>query len=168
MITFILGGARSGKSRHAQQLTEAAASGRVLIATAQALDDEMAARIQRHIEDRDESWTTIEEPLNICDRLLRGIDQNHAVLVDCLTLWLSNLMHAGLDVDADTKRLVQTLEKVSHPLTLVSNEVGMGIVPASRIGRDFRDLQGQLNQAVAAVCDRVEFVAAGIPLTLKG
>ena len=168
MTTLILGGARSGKSRYAQKLAESLRPRRVFIATAEALDDEMADRIARHIADRGTSWKTIEAPLNISECIHQATDDDCAILVDCLTLWLSNLMHADLDVNAEVDKLTETLESVSAPLILVSNEVGMGIVPESPLGRDFRDAQGRLNQAAAAACDKVEFVAAGLPLRLKG
>lgn len=168
MTTLILGGARSGKSRYAQKLVESLRPRRVFIATAEALDEEMADRISRHIADRGESWETIEESIRICECIDQTAGEDRAVLVDCLTLWLSNIMLASLDVEAEVAKLTRTLESVSAPLVLVSNEVGMGIVPESPLGRDFRDAQGRLNQAVAAACDKVEFVAAGLPLRLKG
>lgn len=165
--TLILGGARSGKSGYAQQIAETLSSTRKFIATAQALDDEMEARIARHISDRGESWKTLEAPLKLCEAIQTACDSDTSVLVDCLTLWLSNVMHSDLNVGSEISRLVDTVSSATSPLILVSNEVGMGLVPATPLGRDFRDEQGRLNQALASVCSRVEFVAAGLPITLK-
>ncbi len=165
---LVFGGARSGKSRYAQQLAEAAAGEQIFIATAEAHDDEMAARIAKHIADRGESWTTVEAPLALCEAIEQASGGGRAVLVDCLTLWLSNLMLAEADVALASRRLVETIQSAAAPLILVANEVGMGIVPDTALGRQFRDEQGRLNQAVAAACQRVDFVAAGLPLRLKG
>ncbi len=166
--TLILGGARSGKSRRALTLAEQAADQRVFIATAQALDDEMATRIARHKSERGAGWETIEAPLDLSDAIEQGSASRPICVVDCLTLWLSNLMHHERDLDRETDRLCMTLERVRGHVVLVSNEVGLGLVPETPLGREFRDAQGRLNQALAQVCDRVEFVAAGLPLTLKG
>lgn len=166
--TLILGGARSGKSRRALALAEQAADQRVFIATAQALDDEMAVRIARHKSERGAGWETIEAPLDLCAAIEQGLTGCRICLVDCLTLWLSNLMHHDRELNHETDRLRMTLEQVSCDVILVSNEVGLSLVPETPLGRAFRDAQGRLNQAVAQVCDRVEFVAAGLPLTLKG
>lgn len=166
--TLVLGGARSGKSRRAQMICEAAAAARVYLATAEAFDDEMRERITRHQGERDGSWRTIEAPLELVDTLLAQTHSGGAVLVDCLTLWLSNLMHAERDVAAETARLCEALKTMPCPVCLVSNEVGMGLVPETPLGRAFRDEQGRLNQRVAETVDRVEFVAAGLPLVLKG
>ena len=164
--TFILGGARSGKSARAQALAEAAGETRLYIATAEALDAEMEARIARHKADRGAGWRTAEAPLD----LVAAMDAADApvVLVDCLTLWLSNLMHHQRDVEAETHALCACLGRFDGEVILVSNEVGFGLVPETPLGRAFRDAQGRLNQRVAAVCDVVEFVAAGLPLRLKG
>ena len=166
--TLILGGARSGKSRYAQRLAEKACARRVYIATAEALDDEMSERIAQHISDRGDSWTTVESPLELCRSIENACREQSAVIVDCLTLWLSNVMHAERDVAEETERLVQTLNSITTPLILISNEVGMGIVPQTALGRRFRDEQGRLNQRVANACARVEFIASGLPLRLKG
>lgn len=163
----MLGGARSGKSGRALSIAEAARPEQIFIATAEAYDEEMAARIARHILDRGTSWETLEAPLALADVLMIACETGKAVLVDCLTLWLSNIMHAGLNVVDESERLLQIIRSTTTPIVLVSNEVGMGIVPESSLGRHFRDEQGRLNQRVAEVCDRVEFVAAGLPLTLK-
>jgi adenosylcobinamide kinase/adenosylcobinamide-phosphate guanylyltransferase len=162
-----LGGARSGKSRYAQQLVEACGPPHVFIATAEALDDEMSERIARHVADRGTAWQTIDAPISLYDAIEQACSERHSVLVDCLTLWLSNIMQAGLDVGEEVQKLARSVEAVTTPLVLVSNEVGMGIVPESPLGRQFRDEQGRLNQVIAAACDRVEFVAAGLPLGLK-
>jgi adenosylcobinamide kinase / adenosylcobinamide-phosphate guanylyltransferase len=164
--TFILGGARSGKSARAQALAEAAGETRLYIATAEALDAEMEARIARHKADRGAGWRTVETPLD----LVAAMEAADApvVLVDCLTLWLSNLMHHERDVEAESAALCACLGRFEGEVILVSNEVGLGLVPETALGRAFRDEQGRLNQRVAAVCDVVEFVAAGLPLRLKG
>lgn len=165
---LVLGGARSGKSQHAQKLAEDARPHRTFIATAERLDDEMSERISRHRADRGDAWHTVEAPISLCAAIEQACDEHHSVMVDCLTLWLSNIMHAEFDVDDEVQRLAGTLRVVSTPLIIVSNEVGMGIVPETPLGREFRDAQGRLNQRIAQVCDRVEFVAAGLPLRLKG
>ena len=166
-VTFLLGGARSGKSRRAQVLAEQASPSRVFIATAEPLDDEMARRIARHQADRAEGWRTVEAPLDLAPALGEA-KPDEAIVIDCLTLWLSNLMHHGRDVEDETARLCAALPAPTKPVFLVSNELGLGLVPESPIGRAFRDAQGRLNQAVASACDVVEFVAAGLPLRLKG
>lgn len=164
---FVLGGARSGKSRFAEAL--AAATGRPLryIATAEALDAEMAERIAAHRAARGPHWTTVEAPLDL-ERAIAEARPEEAVLVDCLTLWLSNLMLAGRDPAAALAALTGGLRAATGPLALVSNEVGLGLVPETPLGRAFRDAQGRLNQAVAAEADLVVFMAAGLPLALKG
>lgn len=164
--TLVLGGARSGKSTYAESLL---AHGPALyVATGQAFDDEMAERIRLHRDRRGPLWDTVEEPLALAEVLDRVLAPGRPVLVDCLTLWLSNLMHAGRDVDAETARLCEVLRAAAGPVVLVSNEVGLGLVPDNRLARDFRDHQGRVNQRVAQVCSRVVFVAAGLPLFLKG
>lgn len=165
---LVLGGARSGKSSFAQQAAEACRSKQVFVATAEALDEEMTARIQRHVSDRGETWSTVDAPLELVDAIQLNCRDECAVLVDCLTLWLSNILHKNRDADTEIGRLVAVVAKIDTPLILVSNEVGMGIVPATELGRRFRDAQGQLNKAIATVVDRVDFVAAGLPLRLKG
>lgn len=165
-VTLLLGGARSGKSRRALQLAEAAAPTRTFIATAEPLDDEMASRIAKHQADRGEGWATCEAPTDLVEALQRTVEPGHVVLVDCLTLWLSNLMHHDRNVDEEIRQLIDALA-LPGELILVSNEVGLGLVPGTPLGRSFRDQQGWLNQAVAEVSDRVEFVAAGLPLVLK-
>ena len=165
-ITLILGGARSGKS--ARALTLADAPPHVFIATAESLDDEMAARIQLHQAERGATWGLVEEPLELAQAIRAHAAEETILLVDCLTLWLSNLMHHEYDVAAATEGLVAVLAGVPGRVVLVSNEIGMGLAPMNALGRDFRDAQGRLNQRIAAVADHVEFVAAGLPLVLKG
>ena len=164
---FILGGARSGKSGRALQLAEQAAARRVFIATAQAFDDEMSARIEHHKTERGAGWSTIEAPLDLIPALEAAPDHGQVCVVDCLTLWLSNLMHHERDIEVETAALCAAIRSSRMPVILVSNEVGLGLVPETPLGRSFRDAQGRLNQAVADACERVEFVAAGLPLTLK-
>jgi adenosylcobinamide kinase/adenosylcobinamide-phosphate guanylyltransferase len=165
MNTLVLGGARSGKSAFAETLAHA--PDRVYVATATAGDDEMRERIAHHRARRGEGWRTIEEPLELVAALAREAGAGRAVLVDCLTLWLSNLMHAERDVEAQTRELVACLREARGAVVLVSNEVGLGLVPDAPLGRRFRDAQGRLNQAVAGVADDVVFIAAGLPLWLK-
>lgn len=166
--TLILGGARSGKSRHALELAEGLRAQRVFVATAEPLDAEMTARITRHQTERGDGWETIEAPLDLVAALSVVRDADKVCVIDCLTLWLSNLMHHGRDIETETNKLCAWLEGQATDIILVSNEVGMGLVPETPLGRDFRDAQGRLNQAVAKVCDTVEFVAAGLPIKLKG
>lgn len=172
-LTLVLGGARSGKSVHAETLIAAhleantATRRATYIATAEAGDGEMAQRIADHRERRGDQWRTTETLLALGEAIVTGTARGEPVLVDCLTLWLSNVMHAGLDVSAETVSLRDALDRAKGPVVCVSNEVGLGIVPATKLGRDFRDAAGRLNQHIAAQADRVEFVAAGLPLTLK-
>lgn len=168
-VTLILGGARSGKSTRAQAFAEHISAERCYIATAQAFDDEMTERISRHQLDRDSSWTTFEEPLELSQALSKCVEGGHSViLVDCLTLWLSNIMLDKRDIEAETEKLIATLAQTNASIIFVSNEVGMGLVPDNALGREFRDAQGRLNQKIAALADKVEFIAAGLPLILKG
>ena len=164
---LVLGGARSGKSAYAQSLAEAYGSERLYLATAAAGDEEMAARIARHQADRGQGWTTLEEPLEIAAALLTHAQPSRGVVVDCLTLWLSNLMLAGRNPGPAVTALADAIGELAGPAILVSNEVGMGIVPDTKIGREFRDWQGRTNREIGAACDAVIFVAAGFPLQLK-
>jgi len=164
---LVLGGARSGKSRIAQQLAEASRALPVLIATAQGFDDEMRERIAHHRAERAPSWQTHEVPIDLADALRAHAGPGRVVVVDCLTLWLSNVMLDGRDAAREGGLLIETLKTVEGPVVLVSNEVGQGIVPSTALGRSFRDEQGRLNQRIADVCDAVVFVAAGCPLLLK-
>ncbi|WP_395328467.1 bifunctional adenosylcobinamide kinase/adenosylcobinamide-phosphate guanylyltransferase [Novosphingobium sp. BL-8H] len=165
--TFILGGARSGKSRHGQALIEAQPGRLAYIATGEALDDEMEARIARHREERGPRWSTIEAPYDLVGAIARAAAEADAVLVDCLTLWLSNLMLADVPLPPQFEALCHAIADCPVPLALVANEVGLGLVPETRLGRAFRDEAGRLNQQVAAVAESVVFVAAGLPLRLK-
>lgn len=164
-LTLVLGGARSGKTAYAEKLAVARGAERTYLATAQALDDEMAMRIAIHRKERGQGWQTVEEPLDL-ERALSEIDQ--VVLIDCLTLWLSNLLHAELSPNKAARGLLRALEQRPHDTIIVSNEVGMNLVPETALGRRFRDAQGTLNQMIAARAGRVIFVAAGLPLALKG
>jgi adenosylcobinamide kinase/adenosylcobinamide-phosphate guanylyltransferase len=168
-VTLILGGARSGKSRHAEQIIGSALTGELYesatyLATAEALDDEMKARIAEHQGRRGAFWRTVEEPLDLVGALTANVDPARPILVDCLTLWLGNLMGAERDIDAETTALAARLQDFAGPVVLVSNEVGLGIVPDNALAREFRDHAGRLNQTVADIADRVLFVAAGLPL----
>lgn len=168
-VTLVLGGARSGKSNFAERLiAESTATRRIYLATATAGDTEMAERIAHHRARRPAVWQTIEAPLALGETVAHNAAADSALLVDCLTLWLSNLMHAGREVDDETARLVAVLRQAPGDIVLVSNEVGLGLVPETSLGRAFRDAQGRLNQAVAEVAVRVAFIAAGLPLWLKG
>jgi adenosylcobinamide kinase/adenosylcobinamide-phosphate guanylyltransferase len=167
VTTLVLGGARSGKSALAERLVSESGLARVYVATATAGDDEMRERIARHRAQRGDGWRTVEEPLALLDCLAREAARERAVVVDCLTLWLSNLMHAGQDDEAETRKLAAWLPRADGPIILVSNEVGLGLVPETPLGRRFRDAQGRLNQRVAAAVDSVVFIAAGLPLWLK-
>lgn len=164
-VTLILGGARSGKSAHAEALIGGCEA--VYLATAQAFDAEMVERLRLHRERRGPNWTTVEEPLELVAALAAHCRPERPVLVDCLTLWLSNLMLAGRDAGAEAKALAAALPGLAGPVVLVSNEVGLGIVPDNALARAFRDHAGRLHQDIAAVAQRVVFVAAGLPLVLK-
>ncbi len=167
-VTLVLGGARSGKSSFAEDLAGSQDAALVYIATAGSEDEEMTARIAEHQARRGPRWQTVEAPLDLPAVLLSEAGPGRAVLVDCLTLWLSNLMAAERDVVTATAALLGALGQSAGPVVLVSNEVGLGIVPMNPLARAFRDHQGRLNQQVAALADRVVFMAAGLPLTLKG
>ncbi|SFR89233.1 adenosylcobinamide kinase /adenosylcobinamide-phosphate guanylyltransferase [Dyella sp. OK004] len=170
MRNLILGGARSGKSALAERMATASGNDVVYIATAQAHDEEMAARIAHHRAQRPKYWHSVEEPLALADTLRTHARPGRCLLVDCLTLWLSNLLG-----DADAQRferereaLLSTLPSLPGEVLLVSNEVGLGVVPMGELSRRFVDEAGRLHQALAAHCERVLFVAAGLPLALKG
>jgi adenosylcobinamide kinase/adenosylcobinamide-phosphate guanylyltransferase len=169
---LILGGAKSGKSALALRAAAALAEKRVFVATAQAYDDEMRLRIARHQAERGPTWRSVEEPLDLCGLLGQEDSSEKVILVDCLTLWMSNLMtQGGLTPDEITRRsqeLCQILPGMKANVVLVSNEVGLGIVPENALARAFRDHAGALNQSLAKTCDKVAFVAAGLPLMLKG
>jgi adenosylcobinamide kinase / adenosylcobinamide-phosphate guanylyltransferase len=167
-VTLILGGARSGKSAHAEALVLGSGRRPVYLATAQALDAEMAERVRQHRQRRAAAdWLTVEEPLELPQALAAASGAGGAVLVDCLTLWLTNLMLAGRDVAAAGDALLTALAELPGPVVLVSNEVGLGIVPMGELSRAFIDHAGRLHQRLAGAADWVRFVAAGLPLDLK-
>ncbi len=167
-LTLVLGGARSGKSRHAERLVETAAAAGTYCATAEAGDDEMVARIAAHRARRGAFWRTVEAPLAVAGVIANEANPDRPLLIDCLTLWLSNLMLAGAPIDEEFATLRAALRDAAGPIVLVANEVGLGLVPDTPLGRQFRDAAGRLNQEIAALADRVVFVAAGLPLALKG
>lgn len=171
-VVLVLGGTRSGKSGWAQRYVETNYRKPFFLATAEAGDLEMQERITRHQLERGPGWGLIEEPREIAAVLTASEIRRQAdvVLVDCLTMWLTNilLVDRGTDIEKRFGELFAVLREPPCPLVLVSNEVGMGIVPDSELGRRFRDLAGRLNQQVAALSDQVIFVAAGLPLVLKG
>ena len=171
-VGLVLGGARSGKSSHAEKLVAGTLFGAppraaVYIATAQAGDVEMATRIMAHRARRGRHWSTIEEPIKLSQALADAGARSTPILVDCLTLWLANLMQASADIDEATDELLRTLEGLAAPVVFVSNEVGLGIVPDTPLGRAFRDAQGRLNMRLAERADRVILMTAGLPLLLK-
>ncbi len=163
-ITLVLGGARSGKSAYAERLIAGLPPPWVYCATAQPLDAEMRERIAQHQSRRAEGWTTVETPLALAEVIAIG---TRPILVDCLTLWLTNIMLAGKDADSETAKLLAASKASQAPIVFVSNEVGLGIVPDNALAREFRDRAGRLNQAVAAIANRVVFMAAGLPMVLK-
>ncbi|MGC4252641.1 MAG: bifunctional adenosylcobinamide kinase/adenosylcobinamide-phosphate guanylyltransferase [Sphingobium sp.] len=164
---LVLGGARSGKSRYAQARAEQAGGTLAFVATAQAHDAEMQERIARHRADRDDRWITIEAPLDLAGAIAEAGRKADAVLVDCLTLWLSNLLLAEKDIASAVAALEQAILSSSIPVMLVANEVGLGIVPDNALARRFRDEAGWLNQKIALVCAEVVLVTAGLPMVLK-
>ena len=168
MKEFILGGARSGKSAFAQRQAQASGLNVIYLATAQAFDAEMVERIARHRAERPAAWGLVEEPLALADALRAQASPRRCLLVDCLTLWLSNLLAAGDGrLEREIPHLLELLPALPGRVLLVSNEVGQGIVPVHPLARRFRDEAGLLHQAVARQCDRVIFIVAGLPLVLK-
>lgn len=169
-IVLVLGGARSGKSTYAQKLAEAWWRNPLYLAPAEALDEEMVARVKLHQKQRGSHWGCAEEPLDVAGIIRDNTPKRDGVLFDCATLWLTNvLLKEGEDaVRARKRELLEALKASATGVIIVSNEVGMGIVPDSALGREFRDLQGWLNQDLAAVADTVLFVIAGLPMVLKG
>jgi adenosylcobinamide kinase / adenosylcobinamide-phosphate guanylyltransferase len=166
-LSLVIGGARSGKSRIAEEIVTGTGRPRIYIATAEAWDDEMRDRIARHKADRGDGWTTIEAPRDLPRALATATDAD-AVLVDCATLWLTNHLLANADLDAETNLLLAALARCPAPVVVVSNEVGWSIVPDNPLARQFRDAQGRLNQRLAAQADTVVAVMAGLPMVLKG
>lgn len=165
---LVLGGARSGKSRFAEARVCETGLSRHYLATGRAWDEEMRERIARHRTDRGEGWVTHEEPLALVERLKALDDPAHVILVDCLTLWVTNLMMEARPMAEEFDRLAAHVSGARAALVLVSNEVGLGIVPENRMAREFRDHAGRLHQSIAARAAEVYFVAAGLPLRMKG
>ena len=170
-IIFILGGCRSGKSRHALKLAEdIPCRKKVFIATCLPLDEEMKKRIEQHQKERERTWTTVEVPVLLPEAIDENSQKSDLILVDCLTLWISNILLETNDMDKTSKhieRLIESLAHVKCPVILVSNEVGTGIVPENALARIYRDLTGFANQRVAACSDKVIWMAAGIPVKIK-
>ncbi|MBI4844848.1 MAG: bifunctional adenosylcobinamide kinase/adenosylcobinamide-phosphate guanylyltransferase [Nitrospirae bacterium] len=168
-IVFITGGARSGKSSFALREADKLEGRKAYIATAQALDEEMKGRIRRHKEERGAGWDTFEEPLKVSELLGKIKGEYCVIVLDCLTLWLSNLMMADADVNNEIEKFLNALRVTHHAsrLLIVSNEVGMGIVPENELARRFRDMAGFLNQKAAEIADEVYLVTAGIPIKIK-
>lgn len=166
-VTLILGGAASGKSRFAERLVGTFGLPKTYIATAEALDAEMERKIQRHIADRGDGWATIESPHDVPE-VIGALEVGTAALLDCASVWLSNALLAEHPIGTRSAALLEAVDQSDGPLVIVSNEVGQGIVPDSKLGRQFREAQGKLNQDIAASADLVVLVVAGLPLVLKG
>ena len=171
-VTLILGGARSGKSRLSQQLGESVPGKRLFVATAQPLDDEMKQRIEGHRIARGKNWKTVEEPIEISKVILENGKGYGLILIDCLTVWISNLLERfegnGEMVLEEVRRLEGSIGESDVRFIIVSNEVGMGIVPDNKLARQFRDLLGTINQRMAGLSDRVILMVSGVPMVLKG
>ena len=171
-IVFVIGGCRSGKSKHALQIAEDMPGGRkIYIATCVPQDDEMKQRVAKHQRERSQNWTTREAPLRLPEAILESGSKADVVLVDCLTLWLSNLLMETNDeakFGGKISQLTNALKKATCPVILVSNEVGTGIVPENKLARQYRDIIGLVNQSVAQTANKVIWVVAGIPVTVKG
>jgi len=166
-VTLVIGGARSGKSRFSESLALKTGLEPIYVATGEIRDEEMRQRIIHHQQSRDARWRTLEEPLALAELMIRESSPERVLLIDCLTLWLSNQMEQNADLTAQTSLLQSALEQTTGPVVLVSNEVGQGIVPANEMARAFRDEAGRLNQAIAATAQNVYFVTAGLTLPLK-
>ena len=171
-IVFVIGGCRSGKSSYAMQTAEKVpAEQKIFIATCVPQDDEMKRRVARHQKERSQNWVTVEAPLDLPEAILQNSRRGDVILVDCLTLWVSNLLIETGDekkIEDTISQLIEVLEKAICPIVLVSNEVGTGIVPENRLARQFRDITGWVNQAVAKCANKVVWMVAGIPVTVKG
>lgn len=168
---LVLGGCRSGKSRFARNYAETGDKRKVFIATLMPQDEEMKQRVKRHQQERGSQWSTVEAPVTLAEVIEDHASQHTLLLVDCLTLWISNLFMEGHDIDSiqqQSSRLCESIQASPGQIVLVSNEVGSGIVPDTRLGRDFRDAAGFVNQQVAAASDTVILVTAGIPRVIKG
>ncbi|WP_420548419.1 bifunctional adenosylcobinamide kinase/adenosylcobinamide-phosphate guanylyltransferase [Curvivirga sp.] len=170
-VQLVLGGARSGKTSHALGIVDEIAQQedlqKIYVATAQIFDPEMQDRVKRHQDERDETWMTLEAPLELSTIIRMHAQADRILLVDCLTLWLSNHMLAEHDLEVKRKDLIEAIQEAKGHLVFVSNEVGLSIVPDNKLGRQFRDESGWMNQQVASVSDIVTFVAAGLPLVMK-
>lgn len=167
MITFVIGGARSGKSSFALIEGSALTGKKAYVATAEALDAEMKARIEKHRAERSGEWTTFEEPIDIAGLIKKIHSQYDVIIIDCLTVWLSNLMLNNRDIDDTMETLSNSLKTGLCSVFIVSNELGMGIVPDNELARRFRDIAGAMNQKVAGLADKVYLVTAGIPIKIK-
>ena len=166
-IQFVLGGARSGKSAHAESLAEVAGSNPIYIATAETFDREMESRIELHRERRGPHWQLVEAPLDLPEALAKADNPDSVILIDCLSVWVTNVLVHERDTDAACRTLVDCLANCSGHVILVTSETGLGIIPENKLSRQFRDANGRLNQAVAAIANEVFFVAAGIALRIK-
>ena len=166
-IQFVLGGARSGKSAHAESLAEAAGSNPIYIATAEIFDQEMESRIELHRERRSPHWQLVEAPIDLPQAIGAADSADSVILIDCLSVWITNILVHEMDTDDAGDRLAAALSSCKGTVILVASETGLGIVPENRLSRRFRDANGRLNQTVAALADKVFFVAAGIALRLK-
>jgi adenosylcobinamide kinase/adenosylcobinamide-phosphate guanylyltransferase len=171
-IVLVIGGCRSGKSAYALQTAEKITGDRrIFIATCMPQDDEMAQRVAKHQKERSKNWLTVEAPLGLPKAILENSSKADVILIDCLTLWVSNLlMKTGNEnqIEEAITRLIDALGKAANPIVLVSNEVGTGIVPENKLARQYRDLIGSVNQAVAKTAGKVVWMVAGIPVTVKG
>lgn len=165
---LVLGGARSGKTAYALALADASGREKWMLATAGVEDEEMAERIALHRAERAGDWQTLEEQYDLTGALVATARPSRIIVVDCLTLWLSNLSFKEFDLAASMRELTAVLPSLHGPVIFVSNELGMGLAPETTLGRRFRDAQGRLNQLMAVTCQAVTFVAAGLPLVLKG
>ncbi len=165
--TFVLGGARSGKSAFAEGLVLKSGLKPVYIATGRAHDDEMVNRIETHQDRRGDVWETVEEPLALVDALRQASHLGRMILVDCLTLWITNLMMAEANSIHECAGLVQFLQESTVPIVIVSNETGMGVIPMNKMAREFNDIAGSVHQEIARVCDVAYLVTAGLPQRLK-
>jgi adenosylcobinamide kinase / adenosylcobinamide-phosphate guanylyltransferase len=167
-IILVLGGARSGKSAFAEQLIHESGLQKIYLATSQIFDGEMEQRIALHRARRGADWTLVEEPVELAATLMKNAGKDYAILVDCLTLWVTNLMMADADIAKLGDALAAKLQTIEGTTVLVSNEVGQGIVPDNKMAREFRDYTGLLHQKIASIADEVYFVTAGLPQKLKG
>jgi adenosylcobinamide kinase/adenosylcobinamide-phosphate guanylyltransferase len=170
-LIFITGGARSGKSRFALDYANRHFSKRLYLATCEVLDEEIAERVENHKKMRGPEWKTVEEPIEIIDKINEYGDRVEAILLDCITLWLSNLLmrqNSDVKIMDELDRFIKTIKQNQTSFIIVSNEVGMGIVPADSLGRRFRDLQGMANQKIAEAAETVILMVSGIPMILKG